>query len=103
MEKKQHPGFFIKTACLDRFNLSVTDASILLNFPRPNLSLILNGKRGISAGLAIKLEAVFNISAKQWLEIQLDYDLFIARKKNIKLKRITNKKGTLKKLLMESK
>jgi antitoxin HigA-1 len=45
-----------------------------------NLTELLNGKRHVSAMMAIKIEALLEISASFWLRIQSEYDLGIAKR-----------------------
>ncbi len=46
-----------------------------------HLGEIVNGKRSITANVALKLEKELGISAEFWLGLQMDYDLFIERSK----------------------
>lgn len=91
MSKISHPGLLVKRLCLEQFNLSVIEMSKLLKVPRPNLSLLLNGKMDISPIMAIRLEQVFNTDAREWLELQLEYDLAKARRRRLNLKRVSKK------------
>lgn len=42
---------------------------------------VLTGKGGISASMALRLEAAFGMSAEYWMDLQRDYDLAVARAK----------------------
>jgi HTH-type transcriptional regulator/antitoxin HigA len=46
-----------------------------------HLSELLRGRRHVSAATALKLEKLLGISAEYWLRAQVDYDLFIERRK----------------------
>ena len=81
-----HPGSIIKELCLDPLNLSVTRAAKALGVSRKTLSQLLNGKAGISPEMALRLAIAFDTTAESWMEQQLQYDLFQARKQNKKLK-----------------
>ncbi len=77
-----HPGRILKnTVCREDGGISVTEFAKLLKVGRVGLSRVLNQRAGISAGLAIRLEAALNSSAQMWLAMQADYDLWQARKK----------------------
>jgi addiction module HigA family antidote len=53
-----------------------------LGMARANLSMILNGRLGVSASVAIKLSEAFpNTDARFWLDLQTQYDLAQARRK----------------------
>ncbi len=44
---------------------------------------LLHGKRHISAGTAIKLEKLLDISAEYWMRVQVYSHLFIERNKEL--------------------
>jgi antitoxin HigA-1 len=49
-----------------------------------HFSELLHGKRHVSAATALKLEKLLNIPAEYWLRVQVYYDLFIERHKEMK-------------------
>ncbi|MEP7307667.1 MAG: HigA family addiction module antitoxin [Acidobacteriota bacterium] len=55
---------------------------------RPTLSELVNGKRGISPEMAVRLSKVFGGSAEGWLVQQAQYDLARVRTNRMKLKRL---------------
>lgn len=73
-----HPGEFLLEEIQER-ELLKKDVARDLDIMPHHLSAIFKGDRGISAKLAIKLEKVFGISAEYWLNMQMAYDLSIAR------------------------
>ena len=52
------------------------------------LSELVNGKRGISPEMAVRLEKVFGGSAESWLIQQAQYDLAHVHADRLKLKRL---------------
>jgi addiction module HigA family antidote len=54
-----HPGDWIRTEILEPYQLSVTDAARHLGVTRQALSTLLNGRAGLSAEMAIRLEKAF--------------------------------------------
>jgi addiction module HigA family antidote len=46
---------------------------------RPGVSMIVHGKRSITADTALRLSRYFGTSAEFWLDLQTDYDLDLAR------------------------
>jgi plasmid maintenance system antidote protein VapI len=44
------------------------------------LSDIVNGKRAISADTALRLGKYFDVSPETWLNLQIDYELRVARR-----------------------
>ncbi len=80
MKNPPHPGRSIKDACLDPFNLSVTEGAERLGVARHTLSRIINGHAGVSPEMAIRLEKMGWSTARAWLAVQTAYDLAQARK-----------------------
>ena len=89
MKNPPHPGHSIKNACLEPLGLSVTDAAKVLGIARHTLSRVLNGRAGISAEMAIRLEKAGWSNADHWLRLQAAYDLAQARlhERDIKVQR----------------
>ncbi|MDR0457948.1 MAG: HigA family addiction module antidote protein [Burkholderiaceae bacterium] len=71
-----HPGEVLKETVFDPLNLSVTDAAERLAMSRTALSRVLNGKAGISPGLAARLEKAGASTAQTWINLQANYDLW---------------------------
>jgi antitoxin HigA-1 len=74
-----HPETGLKKAVFDWLGLSVSEAAIRLDMLPPALSRVLNGRAGISPKLAIRLEAAGVSQARFWLNMQINYDLALAR------------------------
>jgi antitoxin HigA-1 len=89
MHNPPHPGEIIREDCLKPLGLSVTAAAEWLGISRQSLSERLNGRNGVSADMAIRLEKAGWSSAETWLGVQLAYDLRHARQHagRIKVKR----------------
>ena len=68
--------------------LSITDAAAALGVTRTALSELVNGRRGISAEMAVRLSKVFGGSAESWLVQQAQYDLAHVPAERLKLKRL---------------
>src|SRR5947207_10153565 len=80
MHNPPHPGEVLKVLCLDPLNLTVTETARALGVSRKTLSGILNGRAGISPEMAVRLSIAFNTSAENWLNQQLQYDLWHAER-----------------------
>ena len=78
MHDPPHPGAFIRRQCLEPLRLTVTEAAKGLSVPRSTLSMLLNGRIGISPEMAIRLSQAFGGSPESWLQQQLQYDLWHA-------------------------
>jgi antitoxin HigA-1 len=81
MLETPHPGEFIREEVLTPLELGVTEAARLLSVSRTALSRVLNGRAGISADLAIRLELAGVSTAQFWTALQTRYDLEQARKR----------------------
>ncbi|GFZ97139.1 transcriptional regulator [Elstera cyanobacteriorum] len=73
-----HPGEILRETVFDPLNLSVTEAAGRLSVSRVALSRVLNGRAGISAELAIRLEKAGVSTARFWVTLQANYDLWRA-------------------------
>lgn len=77
-----HPGLILKDTVLrEDGGISVTELAEKLGMTRAAISRVVNGKAAISAELALRLAAFMNVTAKSWLSMQADYDLWQIRNK----------------------
>ncbi len=88
MKNPPHPGTVVLQECIEPLGLSITDAATALDVTRTTLSELVNGRRGISPEMAVRLSKVFGGSAESWLVQQAQYDLAHVRTDRLKLKRI---------------
>ena len=88
MKNPPHPGNVILRDCIEPLGLTITVAAAALHVTRTTLSELVNGKRGISPEMAMRLEQVFGGSAESWLVQQVQYDLSRMKKSNLKLQRL---------------
>jgi addiction module HigA family antidote len=75
MYNPAHPGVVLREYLGD---MSVTEAAKALGVTRVALSRILNGNTGISADMALRLEAALGTSAEMWTSMQSQYELWQA-------------------------
>ena len=85
MHDPPHPGAFIRRQCLKPLGLTVTEAAKGLAVSRNTLSMLLNGRLGISPEMAIRLSQAFGGSPESWLQQQMQYDLWQAQKHRDKI------------------
>jgi addiction module HigA family antidote len=88
MKNPPHPGTVVMQECVGPLGLSITDAATALGVTRNTLSELVNGKRGISPEMAVRLEKVFGGSAESWLAQQAQYDLAHVHRDRIRLKKL---------------
>jgi len=78
MHNPPHPGEVLKEDVIAALGLSVTEAAERLAMSRVALSRVLNRKAGISPDLAVRLEQAGVSTARAWLAMQANYDLWQA-------------------------
>lgn len=80
-----HPGEVLLEDYIKPLEISVRALSLALHVPHSRLREIVDGKRGISADTALRLERYFGSEAHGWLALQAAYDLRVAEQLNAKL------------------
>ena len=90
MYNPPHPGEVLKELCLQSLGLSITRAAKALGITRKTLSQLLNGHTGVSPIMAIRLASATNTTPESWMNMQVSYDLWQAKRKakNIRVKRL---------------
>lgn len=88
MKNPPHPGVVVLRECIEPLGLTITDAAEALNVTRNTLSELVNGRRGISPEMAVRLSTVFGGTEEGWLLQQAQYDLAHVRRDRLKLKRL---------------
>ncbi len=79
MHNPPHPGELLRDEVIVALDLSVTEAASRLAMSRVALSRVLNGKAAISPELALRLEQAGAGTARAWLAMQANHDLWRAR------------------------
>ncbi|WP_017906430.1 HigA family addiction module antitoxin [Pseudomonas asplenii] len=77
MHNPPHPGVMIKEM-LPELNIKIAEMARRLHFSREMLSRVINGRAPISPDLAVRLERSGLSTARFWLGLQLNYDLWRA-------------------------
>jgi addiction module HigA family antidote len=70
MKNPPHPGSVVLLECIEPLGITITRAARALGVTRTTLSELVNGKRGISPEMAIRLSQVFGASAESWITQQ---------------------------------
>lgn len=76
-----HPGETLKELYLEPLELDIKSTAAKMNMTRAALSEIVNGRRGITPKVAIKLAKAFGGTAQSWINQQAKYDLWQAQQK----------------------
>jgi addiction module HigA family antidote len=94
MKNPPHPGLSVRHDCIEPAGLSITGAAEILGVTRQTLNNLVNGKSGISADMAIRLDRAFSGGAETWLRLQMAYDLTQARQHegDIRVKPVSRRK-----------
>ena len=74
-----HPGCLLKRELKAR-GLSANRLALDLGVPSGRITDILNGRRSITAGTAIRLGRYFGNGAQFWLDLQSQYDIAIVER-----------------------
>jgi addiction module HigA family antidote len=86
MKSPPHPGFAVKSLCLEPLGLTVTEGAKALGVSRKALSDLVNGRAGISGEMAIRLSKAFGGTVESWLRQQFQYDLSQIEQRAAKVK-----------------
>ena len=75
-----HPGEMLLGEFLIPMGITQRDLANAINVPYQRVNEIINGRRGITPSTALRLGKVFGVSADFWMNIQLRWDLYFAKK-----------------------
>jgi addiction module HigA family antidote len=89
-----HPGSLLRTE-IEALGFSVADVAEGLGITRQALYNVLNGKSSITPEMAVRLEKGLGGTAESWLNLQMAYDLSLARSWTalIRIKRLVPKQA----------
>ena len=76
MHNPAHPGEVLREWIPE--DMTITSAAKALQVSRVTLSKVLNGKAGVTAGMALRLAAWLSTSPDVWLGMQTQWDLWQA-------------------------
>ncbi len=79
-----HPGEVLRDYL---GSMSIKEAASRLGVTRATLSRILNGHAGITAGMSLRLSSALGTSPEFWLKMQVQYDLWHARRRTPRVRR----------------
>ena len=98
MKNPPHPGRVVLQECIEPMHLTITDAAAALGVTRNTLSELVNGKRGISPEMAVRLSTVFGGTEEGWLVQQAQYDLAHVHRERINPRRLRYPHGRMRSL-----
>ena len=88
-----HPGEELWADWLDPLNLTVGAAAKALGVSRKTMSELINGHRGVSAKMSIRLSKALGTEPAYWALRQLEFDLGQVDDKQIKVSRLVPRNG----------
>lgn len=74
-----HPGEMLLEEFLNPMGITQKELADAIRVPYQRVNEIVNGRRGITPGTALRLAKYFNISPDYWLNLQLRWDLYFAQ------------------------
>lgn len=74
------PGAILKQDFMLPLGLSVQQLAQDLHVPANQLQEVIDGKRAIKAGLALRLGRYFGVNPETWLNLQANYELRVAQR-----------------------
>jgi addiction module HigA family antidote len=77
--KPVHPGEILREEFMVPFDLNPNRLAIALRVAPPNIYEIVNGDRGISPEMALRLGRFFGTTPEFWINLQSHYDLSVSR------------------------
>jgi len=75
-----HPGEILLEEFLKPMGISQRQLADALHMPYQRINEVVNGRRGITPGTALRLAKYFGTSEAFWMNLQLHSDLYRARR-----------------------
>ncbi len=75
-----HPGEMLLEEFLVPMSISQRELSNAVHLPYQRINEIINGKRGMTPSTALRLARYFGMSEDFWMNLQLRWDLYRARR-----------------------
>jgi addiction module HigA family antidote len=91
MHNPPHPGEFIDSVYLKPHGIAGRELALKLDVSPSTLNRILTGKSGVSPEMALRLAKCLGRSPESWLTMQMNYDLWVA-KRQVKLSGVSQMK-----------
>jgi len=80
--KPTHPGGILKRHYIESLSLTISEIANNIGVSRKTISKIVNEKGSITPDMALRLSKAFNTTPELWLNMQINYDLWVAEKKS---------------------
>lgn len=80
-----HPGEILEKDFLEPMGITAYRLSKEIGVQQTRISQIIKGNTSITADMATRLSKYFGTSAEVWMNLQSQYEIRLARKKNKKI------------------
>lgn len=77
-----HPGEMLLEEFLKPMGLTQRQLADAIHVPYQRVNEIINGRRGMTPGTALRLEKFLGISSSFWMDLQLRWDLYHAQEQD---------------------
>jgi addiction module HigA family antidote len=75
-----HPGEMLRAEFLDPLGLTQRELASRLGVSYPRVNELVYARRGVTPDTALRLERLLGVEAQFWLNLQLEWDLYRARR-----------------------
>jgi len=75
-----HPGEMLRAEFLEPLGLTQRELAARLGVSYPRVSELVHGRRSMTPDTALRLERLLGVEAQFWLNLQLVWDLYHARR-----------------------
>ncbi len=82
MHNPPHPGEIIEGLYLEPFDVSARAIAAQLRVSPSTFARVVTRQSSVSPDMAIRLSKVLGRSPESWLQLQLNYDLWVAEQQN---------------------
>lgn len=82
MHNPPHPGEVIQEIYLEPFDASARKVSTHLGVCHSTFARVISGQSSVTPDMAIRLSKVLGGSPQSWLQMQTNYDLWVAEQQN---------------------
>jgi addiction module HigA family antidote len=80
-----HPGEMLREEFLKPMGISQQALAKAIRVPYQRVNELVNGRRGVTPGTALRLSKLFGNTPDYWLNLQLRWDLYLAQSKESRI------------------
>ena len=80
LKEPMHPGEVLKELYLDPLDMGAIAFARRLDVPRTRIERLVKGVTSVTPDTALRLARAFNTTPAYWMNMQTNYDMFVASK-----------------------